>query len=67
MRVMQEDARTQATWTREPPQLPPVAKKHISKKITKWTTIFHGNKAYEQYYWEDGLIGPMPDYGKGFA
>ena len=29
--------------------MPTVAKKHIRKKITRWTQIFHGNKAYEQF------------------
>ena len=25
-----------------------------------------GNKAYAQYHWETDLIGPKPDFGKGF-
>ena len=25
-----------------------------------------GNAAYKQYYWDDDLIGPKPDFGKGF-
>ena len=25
-----------------------------------------GNAAYRQYYWDKDLIGPKPDFGKGF-
>ena len=26
-----------------------------------------GNKAYKQYYWDKGRIGPAPDFAKGFS
>ena len=25
-----------------------------------------GNKAYKQYHWDEGMLGPVPDFGKGF-
>ena len=43
----------------------PVALSFSTKAdIEKAVAYNAGNKAYDQYYWED-VIGPLPDMGKG--
>lgn len=37
-------------------------KQHIDMAVTQNA----GNKNYTQYHWETDLIGPKPDFGKGF-
>lgn len=34
--------------------------------IDKAVAANAGNKNYKQYHWDKDLIGPMPDFGKGF-
>jgi hypothetical protein len=44
--------------------IPPCFKEYIDKACAANA----GNKSYAQYHYESGgLIGPKPDFGKGFS
>ena len=52
------------TWK---PGLFPIGYSFSSKEyISMAIEANGGNKAYKQYFWDEGLIGPTPDFGKGF-
>ena len=49
MKKIFEDVQTQATLTKMPPIMSLLPHKRIKKKQTRYTQIFFGNKAYEQF------------------
>ena len=45
---------------------PPRDRSSAKKDIEKAVASNGGNAAYKQYYWDKDIIGPKPDFAKGF-